>query len=87
MAYVAVNEDGQEIIMELDPKRYSDFWDSVNGFLIDIPKGSIAKLIGRELTWEDEPVMLVETKEKFNMCVECACAKFADETIKIKGNK
>ena len=24
-------------------------------------KGSIAKLIGRELTWDDEPVELVET--------------------------
>ena len=25
---------------------------------LEFPKGSIAKLIGRELTWEDEPVEL-----------------------------
>ena len=27
---------------------------------INLPKGSIKKLIGRELTWEDEPVKLEE---------------------------
>lgn len=27
---------------------------------IRLPKGSIRKLIGRELTWEDEPVELKE---------------------------
>lgn len=26
---------------------------------IELPSGSIAKLIGRELTWEDEPYELV----------------------------
>ena len=25
---------------------------------VELPKGSIKKLIGRELTWEDEPVEL-----------------------------
>jgi hypothetical protein len=27
---------------------------------IELPKGSIKKLIGRDLTWEDEPVELKE---------------------------
>lgn len=27
---------------------------------VELPKGSIKKLIGRDLTWEDEPVELKE---------------------------
>ena len=30
------------------------------GHLIEMPKGSIKKLIGRELSWEDSPVELKE---------------------------
>lgn len=32
-------------------------------------------------------LLIYTQKEKFNTCAECACAKFADETIKIKENK
>ena len=64
MAYVAVNEDSQEIIMESEPARYGGTWGSLKDFPIAIPKGSIAKLIGRELTWDDEPVELVETNQQ-----------------------
>ena len=31
---------------------------------VELPKGSIAKLIGRELKWDDEPVELVETNQQ-----------------------
>lgn len=31
---------------------------SAEDFSILLPKGSIKKLIGRDLTWEDEPVVL-----------------------------
>jgi hypothetical protein len=30
---------------------------------INLPKGSIKRLIGRELTWEDEPVEFTEVVE------------------------
>jgi hypothetical protein len=30
------------------------------GYSIELPKGTINKLIGRELSWEDEPVELKE---------------------------
>lgn len=33
------------------------------GYSIELPKGTIRKLIGRELSWDDE---LVELKEKLN---------------------
>lgn len=43
--------------------QYEDIWDFEDNFRIPkikLPKGSIKKLIGKELTWEDEPVELKE---------------------------
>ena len=63
--YVAVNKDGKEYIYNSKPYRGKAKvdWSRACG-AIPLPKGSIAKLIGRELTWSDEPVELVETKDK-----------------------
>ena len=66
MAWLAVDEDGREIISLEKPIRHLgyniwvDEWNYEHTFSMGIPKGSIAKLIGRELTWEDEPVELKE---------------------------
>ena len=67
MAWVAVEKDDLECIFLYKPSRtnYNTWTDRINSIRredsgIDIPKGSIKKLIGRELTWEDEPVELVE---------------------------
>lgn len=64
MTWVAVDKDGAESICTQKPYRrtdpnYGSYWKSscLNGF-IHIPKGSIKKLIGKELSWEDEPVEL-----------------------------
>jgi hypothetical protein len=60
MAYVAVYKDGKESIHEVKPsslvKGY--YYSHMNWF--EIPKGSIEKLIGKKLTWDDEPVKLKE---------------------------
>ncbi|MEG1008260.1 MAG: fructan hydrolase [Clostridia bacterium] len=32
------------------------FWRQVSGNYIELPKGTIKKLTGKELTWEDEPL-------------------------------
>lgn len=64
MAWVAVDKDGRECIHIEKPYR-----DSTNSFVeeniwytrydeIELPQGTIKKLIGRELTWNDEPVEL-----------------------------
>lgn len=74
MAWVAVNKNGVEYIFENKPKREGDEWiDAVviwgNQYMddgehgtywsnIELPKGSIEKLIGCALTWEDEPVLM-----------------------------
>ena len=63
MAFVAVDDDGSEWIYKHKPFRYDNqgVWSSVPS--VRLPSGSIRKLIGRELTWKDEPVELKqETK-------------------------
>ena len=39
--------------------RERDYWiNEYSEWHIELPKGSIKKLIGRELSWSDEPVEL-----------------------------
>ena len=62
MAWLAVNEDGKELISEVKLirakhiKRWITPYDFVGMSYIILPKGSIKKLIGRELTWKDKIV-------------------------------
>lgn len=65
MAYLCVDKDGTELIFKEKPysDNYGSFWScsyyvTRDNFAIELPHGSIAKLIGRELTWEDEPYEL-----------------------------
>ena len=67
MAFVAVDKDGSEYIYDqVSPYREDDedFWRAnydkhgESYSCIELPPGSIAKLIGRELTWADDPVEL-----------------------------
>lgn len=75
MAWVAVDAYKDEYIFQNKPKRVDIWWedpiyesfDGQGGALIyhhdsdiRLPKGSIKKLIGKELTWKDEPVELKE---------------------------
>lgn len=64
MAWVAVTKRGREFISIYKPIRVTDE-DSYFGwkdtfFELSLPHGSIKKLIGRELSWNDEPVELKE---------------------------
>ena len=75
MAWVAVDKSTVECIFGNKPKRKVGHWEDIDYIVhfvygkevaceIDtglvLPKGSIKKLIGRDLTWEDEPVELKE---------------------------
>ena len=61
MAWVAVNKNGGEVIFDFEPYRRHDFfWAKDFGNDIYLPKGTIKKLIDRDLTWQDEPVELKE---------------------------
>ena len=64
MAWLATDKDGSEWIYgKYKPYRerfVSDVWVWFSdGEPIHLPKGSIKKLIGKNLTWDDEPVELV----------------------------
>ena len=60
MAYLAVNKGGKEYIFNEKPYRddYYNIWNNWKEEQIKLPKGSIEKLIGRKLTWKDEPVKI-----------------------------
>ena len=60
MAWVAVDKDGRECIYQFRPKRRNNQFIPLYAYSMwmALPKGSIKKLIDRDLTWEDEPVEL-----------------------------
>ena len=58
MAWVATDQNGEEWIYVVIPVREDTAWYPSTGDYIDLPKGSIRKLIGKDLTWQDEPVEL-----------------------------
>lgn len=76
MAWLAVNKDGTEWIMPEKPVRgWCGHWEyleevyieSERGSVsieIELPKGSVHKLLGKELTWDDDPVELQAETEK-----------------------
>ena len=62
MAWVAIDEDGRECIYQFRPKRGNGQFMPLYSYsmYLVLPQGSIKKLIGRDLTWEDNPVELKE---------------------------
>lgn len=67
MAWVATNADGREFIFDVKPYRSGrweyGYWNptySGIGGCVLMPHGSIKKLVGRDLSFADEPVELKE---------------------------
>jgi hypothetical protein len=66
MIYLAVDEDGHEGMYYPKPIRgyeESGFWyTDVSAYYVQelLPSDTIEKIIGKRLTWEDEPVILGE---------------------------
>lgn len=67
MAWLCVNRRGEEAVCDCPPIRNNNYgvWESftsIEGELIDfqieLPRGSIQKLIGKTLTWGDEPIQI-----------------------------
>ena len=61
MAWLACDYKGQESIFQKKPIRNNFYWvcrlSSLNEY-VELPKGSIKKLIGREMSWSDNPIKL-----------------------------
>lgn len=66
MAYLCVDKRGEFIADECPERCFGEWrgWRDVyveeSCTLIPLPKGTIEKLIGKEMTWEDEPICLEE---------------------------
>ena len=67
MAWLCKDKNGTELIFNMKPYRdnYNPIWMysyyvDRGSCAVELPSGSIRKLIGRELTWEDEPVEIKE---------------------------
>lgn len=69
MIFLAVSERGREFLSEYEPKYDGCEWlDSYECFMecqcfdmsttIELPKGTIAKILGRELTFQESPVKI-----------------------------
>ena len=58
MPWLAVDKIGEELISRTEPFRVGDYW--IGDSIFHLPNGCIKKLIGRELSWNDEPVELKE---------------------------
>lgn len=61
MSWVAVGYKGSEWVYSKKPERSTvyrtwrtEVWDNA----VRLPKGSIEKLIGKKLNWNDEPIEL-----------------------------
>lgn len=64
MAWLAVDGDGTQIIFGVKPKRSKEgkIWQLPSRYcnypVIYLKKGIIEKIVGRELTWEDEAIKI-----------------------------
>jgi len=61
MAWVAVDKNGRELTASYNfNNKDTEHLKNITDLIVVLLKGSIEKLIGRKLTWEDEPVELKE---------------------------
>jgi hypothetical protein len=51
IVYLAVDKDGVECMYNDTPKKYADHWNTELDS-IELPKGTIKKLTGKDLTFE-----------------------------------
>lgn len=66
VTYFAVDSDGTEVCFNDEPVRSDgvfdvwnvpeDIYNNTNN--VCLPKGTIKKLTGKQLTWEDEPIAI-----------------------------
>ena len=81
MAWICVDCDGTELFTKRKKPHRScwGYWadtqimvrdkltDTVR-FLIELPKGTIEKILKRKMTWDDEPVEVMEDYTKLINC-------------------
>lgn len=63
MSYLCVDRSGEYIADNKPTRNFFEWqgWENTDGVsctLISVPNGTIKKLIGKEMTWEDDPIYL-----------------------------
>jgi hypothetical protein len=67
MAWLCVDSNGAEVVfnneisgkpVRLHFREFDQYYGMWSNYYdrVELPKGSIKRLIGRELTWDDEPI-------------------------------
>ena len=62
--YLAVEPNGNELIFSEPPRRIDEhstcgwFCSSNSTQCVNVPRGTIKKITGKTITWEDEPIKL-----------------------------
>ena len=54
--WYAVDENDEEFVYDGLPFREANFWDNNVYRWVLLPKGTIEKILGKKITWSDEPV-------------------------------
>lgn len=84
IVFLAVNKNGDEVILNNAPARQGEIWTDErsahdeeyfsvedHNSAIVLPRGTIYKLAGRHLTWEDDPISLKSfTEERPHIDIE-----------------
>jgi len=58
MAYVAVGNKGTEFLFISKPLKLGSCWIPLDEKHSELPKGTIKKLVGFDMEWEDSPIEL-----------------------------
>ena len=59
MPWVAIDDNGDETLFDLMPTRGKDGgWKPQSGYC-PLHDGTIEEIIGRKLTWDDDPVEVI----------------------------
>ena len=68
MSWLSVNKNGSEYIFDYEPDRRVNMWFSKHNGLyeIQVPEGTIEKIIGTKMTWEDDAINLDEFMKQGN---------------------
>lgn len=68
MAWLAIDRNGRESVFDQKPERYGDVWvlsqrgGHIRNSFVELPIGSIRKLIGKQITWSDEPIEIMKVR-------------------------
>lgn len=68
VCWLAVDKNGDEYVYQEKPVREKSLWDTVKVIegeyndtdCVELPKGTIKRMLGKELTWEDDCIELRE---------------------------